>query len=280
MWFGLAHLLHNRVVLILFINKTISNESKKMKYLIISVIILVFAQEAAFADYEKEIELTFDYFSKYIWRGQNLVDDDVFQTGLSVIYNGLTLSVWGSMEMTNINDNNNEFTEVDYSIDYSGDLPGISGLGYSIGLIYYDFPNTHLMDTAEAYWGFNFDLPASPSITCYHDLDEAEGTYISFGVGHSVEQVMVISPDIPVAMEIGASLGWASGSYDRYYWGIDKSKMNDFVLSASFPVELSDWTITPGIYYVTLLSDEIRSTDAYGTDSDFFFAGVGILKRF
>lgn len=253
---------------------------KKVNGFVAVLSMLACGTGAVFAEDRIDFELTTDYFGKYVWRGQNLDDDNVFQTGLSAGYGGLTVGIWGSLELTNINGNNNEFTEVDYSLDYSGDIPGLSGVGYSVGLIYYDFPNTMIADTTEVYWGFNFDLQASPSITCYHDLDEAEGTYISLGVGHSVEKIMELGPDVPVGMEIGASFGWGSGSYDKYYWGTDQSKMNDLVLSVSFPIEVAGWTITPSVNYVTLLSDDIRDTDAYGTDSDFFFTGLGVLKRF
>jgi hypothetical protein len=253
---------------------------RKIKWLVIVICAIGFSTGIVYAEEEISIELTADYYGKYIWRGQNLDDDNVFQPGISVGYGGLTASVWGNMELTNINGNNNQFTEVDYSLDYSGDIPSMEGVGYSVGVIYYDFPSTTVNDTTEVYWGFSFDLPASPSITCYHDLDEAEGTYISLGMGHSIGKVMELCPDVPVGMEIGASLGWGSGSYDKYYWGTDQSKMNDFVFSASFPFEVSDWTVAPSLNYVTLLSDDIRDTDAYGTDSDFFFFGIGISKKF
>jgi hypothetical protein len=253
---------------------------KKAKWLVIVLIMVVFGIGPAFAEDEIGFELSADYFGKYIWRGQNLSDDPVFQPGLSIGYGGLTASIWSSMELTNINGYNNEFTEIDYSLDYSDDMPGMNGVGYSVGLIYYDFPNTTVKDTTEAYFGFSFDLPASPSITFYHDLDEAEGTYISLGIGHSVEQVFELSPDVPVALDIGATLGWGSASYDKYYWDTEQSKINDLVLSISFPFEIEGLTITPSVNYVTLLSDDMRDTDAYGTDSDFFFVGIGLIKKF
>jgi hypothetical protein len=34
------------------------------------------------------------------------------------------------------------------------------------------------------------------------------------------------------------SLGWGSSSYNRFYWGLNSSKLNDLLLSASFPVEM------------------------------------------
>jgi hypothetical protein len=81
-------------------------------------------------------------------------------------------------------------------------------------------------------------------------------------------------------MDIGATLGWGSASYDKYYWGTEQSKINDLVLSVSFPFEVEGFTITPSLNYVTLLSDDIRKMDTYGTDSEFFFVGIGISMKF
>ncbi len=104
--------------------------------------------------------LSVDYFGKYILRGQNLDDDPVLQSNVSISYEKLTASLWGNFELTNINGNSGDFTELDYSLDYSNALPGIEGIGYSVGVIYYDFPGTTTKDTTEIYWGLNFDLAA------------------------------------------------------------------------------------------------------------------------
>lgn len=254
---------------------------KKIECLVLGLIVLVCGAEKTFAA-ENEIgfEVTADFFSKYIWRGQNLDDDYVFQPGISTSYGNLTASIWGNLELTNINGNSGDFSELDYSLDYSAAIPGIKGVGYSIGVIYYDFPGTTIKDTTEFYWGLNFDLPLSPSITFYHDVDEAEGTYASFGIGHSVERIAELGPDMPVGMEISASLGWGSGSYNKYYWGIDQSKLNDLSFSVSFPVEIAGWTFAPSLNYVTLLSDDIRDTDINRKESDYFFTGISLSKSF
>lgn len=253
----------------------------KLKCLIvIGLIVLTFGSGEASAEDEIDFEVTADLFGKYIWRGQNLNDDPVFQPGVTAAYGNLTGGIWGSLELTNINGNSGDFSELEYWLDYSGAIPGIEGVGYSFGVIYYDFPGTATPDTTELYWALSFDLPLNPSITVYHDADEAEGSYVSLAVGHSIENIVKLGPDVPVGAEISASLGWASGSYNEYYWGTDQSKLNDLVLSVSFPVASGDWTLTPSLNYVTLLSDDMRDTDAYGTDSDFFFAGVRVSKRF
>lgn len=232
------------------------------------------------AEDELEFEFTADLFGKYVWRGQNLSDDPVFQAGLSVGYKGLTVATWGNLDLTDINGNREDFSELDHSIDYSGRIPGVEGVGFSIGAIYYDFPGTMVKDTTELYWGLNLSAPLDPSVTFYHDVDEADGTYISFGLGHSVERIFELGPAIPVGVELGASLGWGDGAYNKYYWGLSSGRVNDLTLSASFPFELAGWTVVPSLNYVMLLDSGIRRTDAYRTESDYFFAGIGFVKEF
>jgi hypothetical protein len=255
---------------------------KEGRCLLAALSVLVFwGTKAALAEEKIETGFTADWLGKYIWRGQNLVDDWVFQPGLSAGYKGFTGSVWGNLDLTTENGKKGEFTEVDLTLDYFGQFPGADALGYSVGLIHYDFPVTSgADDTFEVYWGLSLDTPASPSLTVCHDVDEAEGTYVSFGVGHSFEKVVEIAPDMPVGIALGASVGWGSSSYNRFYWGPDNSEFNDLALSASFPVALGNWTLTPSINYVTLVSSDIRATDAYGTDGDFFFAGIGLSAKF
>jgi len=253
--------------------------AKKMMKVTAMLMMLTTVTVTAFAGEQLSFDFTADYYSKYIWRGQNLDDDPAFQTGISTAIDGLTVGIWGSLELTNYSDNAGDFTEVDYYVDYSGET-GIEGLGYSVGLIYYDFPSTELYDTVEVYWGFSADLALNPSVTVYHDVDEAEGTYISFGLSHSIEEFAEISPGLFMGCELGASLGWGSGSYDKYYWGPDSSELNDLAFSASFPMEIGDWTVSPSINYVTLVSSDIRGTDAYSTDNDYLFFGVGLSTSF
>ena len=226
-------------------------------------------------------DITADYFGKYIWRGQNLNDDPVFQPGISVSYKGLTAGIWGSLETTKINNNSGEFTEWDYSLDYSSDVPGIQGVGYSIGLINYHFPSV-VGDTTEFYWGLNFDLPLSPSVTVYHDIDVIDGTYASLALGHSIERIAELSPDMPIGMDIGASLGWGNRSYNKGYWGstVNSGSLNDLTLSLSFPVEIGGWTVAPSLNYVTLVDSKVRDSDAFSRESDYFFAGISVGKSF
>ncbi len=225
-------------------------------------------------------EVTADYFGKYIWRGQNLSDDPVFQPGFSMTMGGFTGAIWGNLETTSINKEGGEFTEFDWSLDYSGDVPLVDGVGYSIGVINYKFPS--LEDTTEVYLGFGLDLPLSPSVTVYWDVDDIKGTYASAGLGHSIENIAELGPDMPVGMDIGLSLGWGSASYNRAYWGppVRSAKLNDLALSVSFPVEIRGWSVAPSLNYVTLVNGKVRDSDAFRPESDYFFAGISVSKGF
>ncbi len=246
---------------------------------LVTALVLTALSGLSFAEESIEFGVSADFYSKYIWRGQNLNEDYAFQPGASISYGGLTAAVWGSLDMTDISGNEGEFTEVDYSLDYSTDVPGIEGLGFSVGIINYHFPSV-VGDTTELYWGFSADLPLSPSITFYHDIDEVDGTYISLGIGHSIDRIAELTPEIPIGLEIGASLGWGDSDYNAAYWGVDGSKLNDLTLSIAFPMEIAGWTFAPSINYATLVSDDIRASDSYARGSDYFFTGLSLSKSF
>lgn len=229
------------------------------------------------------VDLNTDFFSKYIWRGQLLTDDWVFQPSIDVGYKTLSLSIWGNMDLTNYNNQDGEFSEIDYTLEHSDKLPPIGeikGLNYSLGAIHYTTHGNDCPDMTELFWGLGFDCLLNPSMKVYHDTDKAERTYLLFSVGHSFEKMAEIS-GMPVGMEIGASLGWGSRHYNSYYWEIENSGLNDLAISVSFPVEIADgWTFTPSVNYVNLVNSKIRESDAYSTESDFFVAGISLSKSF
>ncbi len=225
------------------------------------------------------VDLSLDYVGKYIWRGQNVVDDPVLWPNVDINFGKWTATFWGNFETTNINGQNDEFTEFDYILDYSDDLPGFDGIGFSFGTIYYYFPSAG--DTTEIYWGLNFDLPLNPSFTIYHDVHAAAGTFVSFNLEHSIDKIFELGPDLPVGLTLGLELTWGSSSYNHAYWGVNDNKLNYWQLTASFPVELSDgWTFAGNLYYVTLLGDSIRNSNAFREESDYFFAGISLSKSF
>ena len=250
---------------------------KKQKVVLSGLVVLLSICVAVQAEDKVEFGVTADFFSKYVWRGQNLVDDWVMQPGISATYGGLTGSIWANMDMTGAAVDSGEFNEVDYTLDYSAAFPGVDWLGFSVGVIYYDFPNTTAEGTTEIYGGLSIDTVASPSVTVYRDVDEAEGTYVSLGFGHSIEK----TDAMPFGIDLGASIGWGDKDYNTFYWGgLDKSELNDLHLSLGLPFEVGSLSVTPSVHYVRLLGSGVRDSDAYSTDDDIIYGGVGLALSF
>ncbi len=255
-----------------------------------TVLVCVVLTDVTWADEADTLRFSVgvDYFGKYIWRGQNLQDDGAVQPSISFSYGSLSGTIWGSIDLTNgrdvdgdgRRDNAGELTEVDYSLDWTASLGDLEGLAYSLGVINYTFPNTPFDDTTEAYVGLSLDVFLQPSVTAYHDVDDVDGTYVSFGLSHSFAEVANLAPDVPVGMDIAASVGWGSTGYNKAYWGVADGRANDLTLQMALPFEAWGWTITPSINYVTLLSHDIRASDNYSRDSDYLFAGFSLAKSF
>ena len=127
--------------------------------------------------------------------------------------------------------------------------------------------------TTELYWGFSVDVPASPAITVYHDIDEIDGTYAAFSVGHSFEN----PGDLPFGVDL-------DGSYNDGYWSTDTievdSEFNDLKLTAAFPFTVGGLTVTPSVAYVALLGSDVSDVSDVADDDSIFSAGVGLAYEF
>ena len=86
-----------------------------------------------------EINGDFAFYSKYVWRGFVLDEDPVLQPGIYISYRGFNLSLWSSMDMSNIKAEKSKEKpgEIDYTIDYTFSIKKVD---ISLGHIYYDFP--------------------------------------------------------------------------------------------------------------------------------------------
>ncbi len=223
-----------------------------------------------------------DYYSKYIWRGQVLDNKSVFQPAVSASAYGFTGSIWGNMELTDssriVPDNAWEFSEFDYTLDYTAKIPGIDWLNGSVGVIYYRFPNQIYDPTTEIYGGLSLpSVVLTPSFKWYRDVDVVKGSYFQFGIGHTLEKIYIVNDKCYCNLVLGASYGWGNSIYNNGYFGVDSGRSNDLTLTAGLPITVDVWTIKPSINYSTMLSDSIRE-NTY--ESDNFWAGVGVSTSF
>ncbi len=186
-----------------------------------------------------------DFYTKYIWRGQNLVDEPVLQPSAYVGIENFTASVWGNYTLTD----DKEWTELDYTLDYTTSLefisPKLEKLSVSLGYIYYDFPNLPPNnDSQEVYAAIAADTLLSPSFAVYYDYDQGDGTYYELSVAHTL-------PIEPLSLNLSAAVGYNDGQ-----WGFDSSFSNA-LLGASLTIPLGEkLSFEPGIFYSVALDNQ------------------------
>ncbi len=218
-----------------------------------------------------------DLFSKYVWRGQNVVDNRVLQPSASVGYHGLTGSIWANTDLAGEVVGEGQLTETDFILDYTNQVPGLKSLGYSVGTIYYSFLNTHAHPTAEVYGGLSLDVPLSPAVRWFYDFDLIEGSYIQLSLGHTIEKIRKWREDCYCDLELGASVGYGTEGYNEGYFGVNQGGWNDLTLTAGVPFCLGKLTIKPSLGYAMMLNDDIRATT---NKSDNFWGGIGFAYDF
>lgn len=241
-------------------------------------------EEATKKEEGVQVGVTGDFFTKYIWRGQNIADNWVFQPGASVGYAGLTGSVWNNMNLKKDERVNGvpvgagSLTETDLTLDYTNKIPGVEAIGYSVGAIYYSYLNIHLHPTAEGYGGLSFGVPLSPSVRWYYDFDQANGSYVQFSIGHTIEKLKQWRDKCYCDLQVGASLGMGTTNYNSYYFGVDQTALNDLTLTAGLPFTFGKLTIRPTLGYSTMVSKPIRAGNPSKNDN--LWGGVSLAYNF
>ena len=194
-----------------------------------------------------DIGASMPFYSAYIWRAQTLVDNPVFQPAGYVSYKGFTFDFWSNWDVAD----EKEFTEIDYTWSYATDLGFITPQGEDIldkaeisgGYTFYTFPNLDEDDmTHEFFAGISLDTILSPSYTTYWDIDEGDGWYHEWGIGHTFEFD-------PISVDTGLSMG-----LNVEQWGYDTS-LTALNFSTSVSVPLNTLLDIEPFKYVTLQPD-------------------------
>ena len=229
---------------------------------VLSFISIANAQDSVLAETELSISADAAVYSKYVWRGFKLDDDPVFQSGATVGVYGLSLNIWGSMDIDNEDGANSE--EFDYTLDYTYEAEEYS---ISIGHIWYTFPPSDAKST-EIYIGGSINTLLSPTLTWYHDYGDEEdgggdGNYIIFELSHSFAL-----PESAISIDLGGSLGYNDKLFIAGSGG-------DALLSAGLTVPFSS-KCTGGLTMSYSMPYGDMEDEADGAQDSEFFAGISI----
>jgi hypothetical protein len=205
--------------------------------------------------------------SAYVWRGQVLNDETVFQPAVTLAKGGLSIGVWSSMNLTDcVTNNSMEFSEVDLMLSY-GHRAGL--LSLTVGIVEYLFPHSTLVIEPEdgsegsstAYPGTREvfvtatvpDWEVVPSVSVYRDIDEADSTYVTAGLASTRALGKTVD------LSVGGSVGYADADYNAFYFSVDRAGWNDGNVSAALVWKAMEaTTVTASIQYTILLDSDIK----------------------
>jgi hypothetical protein len=212
--------------------------------------------------------VTLDAFSRYVWRGQYLDRRAVFEPGVSITANGLTVGYWSNWGVTS-NDPINS-GESDYYLSYAYT---IGNLTLSAGHTWYGYPGTGT-SSKEFYFSASYNCFLTPTIAVYHDYEDGR----KFGKGDSdyfdltLSQTWDLYKPYGITYTVGTTLGfidhqWVNGTG----WHFTPT------LAVNVPITKS-MTISPTVgYNFTGGALHDKNIGNYGDD---VFGGVHTVVNF
>lgn len=221
------------------------------------------------------------FLSAYVWRGQVLNNDFVVQPQISVAKDAFSFNIWGNYDLSeNKGGSNGQFSEIDLSLAYT--LPvDVNEMSFDVGLINYNFPasgdeaTTELFASATVQSWKDYVIP---SLTVFADIDQAEGLYVLFDI------VAPYQISDYLGVELGASAGWGSSTYNSHYWTSEPNQgegFNDFNLYAVGSYQIADnLTASMNATYTTLEGGEIRAGAAGFEANNKVWFGVNVAYDF
>lgn len=191
-----------------------------------------------------EVSFDLSWSSAYVWRGITFTDGMVFQPSLTLAREkGLTLNIWGNLDLGDSNDLSGEFQEVDLTLSYS--LPLETAWAVEVGFIEYLFPNGVTDGTREIYATIGWEGVVTPTLSFYYDFDEVNGYYASLGLSY-------VTTVGPVSLELAASAGHAGDDFALASGGTTGG-LFDSNLSLSLGRSLGRYDITGFVAYADTL---------------------------
>ncbi len=223
--------------------------------------------------------LSADVVNRYVWRGLLQNDEPAVQPSFTASWLGFSANVWGSIDTTDYGDgryNDRQWRpeEVDYTLSYTHACGPVSLSG---GVIAYTFPGTVWASTQEVYGTVALtEVPLTPTLSAYYDVDEAQGLYVTGSVGKSFDLVKD-----KLSLALGASIGASSARSNAFYYGVDRAAFADVGASATLKYSVTPaFAISPYLKLSEILDHGLREALDDGPGSFQAVVGVNVTYTF
>jgi uncharacterized protein Gcw-chp len=243
-----------------------------------AVLVAAGASLYAVAGYaQAEIGADVGLFSSYVWRGLSLTNKPVMQPAVwaSIPAGGasITLGLWSTIDLGKYDDPNDDISESGGSSSFNlAEYDPYGEVAFTVGkatltggVTAYIYPNdvgfTKALNTVEVYGKAALDVPLSPFLNIYYDVDKVDGAYIEGGVGHS------FGASEKVSIDLGATAGFSAGQgSDPDALGLPQAEFFNFQddgfthldLSAGVPFSAGAFSISPVIHVIITGDDATK----------------------
>lgn len=215
-----------------------------------------------------------DLFSSYVWRGLSLTNKPVAQPAVWVSFPAgnasITVGGWSTIDLGKYDDVNDDisesggtsafnFAEFDPYAEVSFAAGNATLTGGVTGYIY---PNdaglTSDFNTIEIYGKAGLDVPLSPELAIYYDVDKIKGAYIEGSISHSLAASEKVSIDLGAAAGFSAGQDAdldATGTPQADFYNFAENGFTHLDLSAGVPFAAGAVSITP-VLHLVITGDE------------------------
>jgi len=212
--------------------------------------------------------VSLDYFSRYVWRGQYLDRKSVFEPGVSITANGLTVGYWSNWDVTS--NDPIDSGESDYYLSYAYTIDNIT---LSAGHTWYGYPGTGT-SSKEFYFSAAWNVFLTPTIAVYHDYEDGR----KFGKGDSdyfdltLSQTEDLYKPYGITYTIGGTIGYVDHQWvDGTGWHFTPT------LAINLPVN-KNMTVSPTVGY-NITTGALHDPNI-GNFQDDIFGGVHTVVNF
>jgi hypothetical protein len=252
-----------------------------------AALVIVGALGATPAHAQGTFGVDLDLFSSYVWRGLTLTNKPVAQPGVWVSFPAGNASVtaggWASVDLGQYDDVNDDislsggtsafnlaefdpYAEISFPVGRATLTGGVTAYIYPNDLD--AAPNGGLdsdANTVEIYGKVGLDVPLSPELSVYYDVDKIKGAYIEANVSHSLPASEKISIDLGAAAGFSAGQGLSDDPDESLHFFDDGFTHLD--LSAGVPFAAGATSITPVLHLVIAGDDFTKITSPSNIDT-------------
>ena len=230
-----------------------------------------------------------DVFSSYVWRGLSLTNKPVAEPAVWLSFPAgnasITAGGWANIDLgkyDNLADDIGEsggssafnFSEFDPYVEVSFPLGKATLTG---GVTAYIFPNdanapndfgllTRDNNTVEIYSKVGLDVPLSPELSMYYDVDKIKGAYIEAGLSHSLVASEKVSIDLGAVAGFSAGQGIPDDLLSDESSNFDDDGFTHLDLSAGVPFSAGVFSITPVLHLVITGDDRTKISSPSNLD--------------